>query len=319
MADNKKYYWFKFKEDFFRNKIIKKLRKIAGGDTYTIIYLEMQLLSLKNGGVLIFEGVEDTFADELALELDEDVENVKVTLMFLLKNGLIEETENDHYILPETINCIGSEGASAERVRRHRKLKSEKQKALQCNTSVTTCNTEIDIEKDIDKDLDKEKKKDSKKSIGEYKNVKLTEKELQSLRSDYGDDLTKQLITYLDEYIEMKGYKAKSHYLCIKKWVIKAVKEQGTKKGREPIRKEIVPEWFDKRIEKEPMSPEEQAKIDELFAQFKQDEPKTVKTKKEDKPISYQEYLDSYKENDDGKEDWRKEAEELRQKLNEKY
>lgn len=291
MADNKKYYWFKFKEDFFRNKIIKKLRKIAGGDTYTIIYLEMQLLSLKNGGVLIFEGVEDTFADELALELDEDVENVKVTLMFLLKNGLIEETETDHYILPETINCIGSEGASAERVRRHRKLKSEKQKALQGNTSVTTCNTEIDIEKDIDKDLDKEKKKDSKKSIGEYKNVKLTDKELQSLRSDYGDDLTKQLITYLDEYIEMKGYKAKSHYLCIKKWVIKAVKEQGTKKGREPIRKEIVPEWFNKKIEKEQMEPNELAELERELKEF----------------------------NNDGKEDWRKEAEELRQKLNEKY
>ena len=296
MGINKKYFWFKFKEDFFRDKKIKKLRKIAGGDTYTIIYLEMQLLSLKNGGVLIFEGVEENFAEELALELDEDVENVKITLMFLLKNGLIEETDQNHYTLPQTVDCIGSETASTIRSRKSRALKHEReQKMLQCNTNATKCNTEIDIEKDLDKDLDKsnkEKKKESKTAIGEYKNVKLTEKELQSLRSDYGDDLTKQLITYLDEYIEMKGYKAKSHYLCIKKWVIKAVNEQGNKKGREPIRKEVLPEWFNKKVEKQQNTPEEQAEIDKLFAKY---------------------------ENDEGKEDWRKEAEKLRQELNEKY
>ena len=42
----KKYYWLKLNEGFFRDKKIKKLRKIAGGDTYTVIYLKMQLLSL---------------------------------------------------------------------------------------------------------------------------------------------------------------------------------------------------------------------------------------------------------------------------------
>ena len=40
MTNIKKYYWLKLKEDFFRDKKIKKLRKIAGGDTYTIIYLK---------------------------------------------------------------------------------------------------------------------------------------------------------------------------------------------------------------------------------------------------------------------------------------
>ena len=35
-----------------------------------------------------------------------------------------------------------------------------------------------------------------------------------------------ELIKYLDEYIEMKGYKANSHYLAIRKWVVNAVNEQ---------------------------------------------------------------------------------------------
>ena len=85
----KKYYWLKLKEDFFNQKEIKKLRKIAGGDTYTIIYLKMQLLSLKNGGILKYEGTEDTFSEQLALEIDEDIDNIEVTLSYLNKNNLI--------------------------------------------------------------------------------------------------------------------------------------------------------------------------------------------------------------------------------------
>lgn len=39
MATNKRYYWIKLKEEFFTDKRIKRLRRISGGDTYTIIYL----------------------------------------------------------------------------------------------------------------------------------------------------------------------------------------------------------------------------------------------------------------------------------------
>jgi hypothetical protein len=38
--------------------------------------------------------------------------------------------------------------------------------------------------------------------------------------------MTDSCITCLDEYIEKKGYKAKNHYLRIKKWVVDAVKER---------------------------------------------------------------------------------------------
>lgn len=160
----KKFYWLKLKEDFFRDKRIKKLRKIAGGDTYTVIYLKLQLLSLKNNGALIYEGIEENFAEEMALEIDEDVDNVKVTLAFLQSNGLLDEIEQDHYVMTETIKCIGSESASAERVRKHRELKEQKRKALQCNTQVTISNIEIekdkeiDLEVEIEEELEKEKK-----------------------------------------------------------------------------------------------------------------------------------------------------------------
>lgn len=162
---NKKYFWLKLKNDFFRDKRIKKLRKIAGGDTYTIIYLKLQLLSLENNGVLIFESVEDTLEEELALEIDEDVDNVKIALAFLFGNGLIEETSPNHFLMTETIKCIGSESTSAERVRKHRELKAKKQQALQCNTQVTNSNIEIEKEKEQEEEVEielEEEKKEAK-------------------------------------------------------------------------------------------------------------------------------------------------------------
>lgn len=94
-AEAKKYYWLKLKENFFGEKEIKKLRRMAGGDTYTIIYLKMLLLSLRADGRIYFDGVEDSFADELALQLDENPDDVKITLCYLKKLRLIQPSEHE--------------------------------------------------------------------------------------------------------------------------------------------------------------------------------------------------------------------------------
>ena len=46
---NKRYFWIQLAQDFFKSKEMKLLRKIAGGDTHTIIYLKMMLISLEDG------------------------------------------------------------------------------------------------------------------------------------------------------------------------------------------------------------------------------------------------------------------------------
>lgn len=130
MADNRRYYWLKLKEDFFTDKRIKRLRKISGGDTYTIIYLKLLLLSLKDSGKLYYDGVETDFIKELALTIDETEDDVMVTVNYIVAQGLMEIiTENDEYFLTEIPSLIGSETASTRRSR-----KSRGQKALQCNT-----------------------------------------------------------------------------------------------------------------------------------------------------------------------------------------
>lgn len=159
MADTggKRYYWLKLQDDFFKSKRIKKLRRIAGGDTYTIIYLKMQLLAMKKGGVLEYTGLEQTFADELALDLDEEPENVSVTVSFLLSCGLLETSDNREYFVPYAVLNTGSEGASAKRVREHRE-----RKALQCNTDVTDEKQICNGEKEIEIEIESEKKKELK-------------------------------------------------------------------------------------------------------------------------------------------------------------
>jgi predicted phage replisome organizer len=163
MSDSKRFYWLKLKEGFFNQKEIKKLRKIAGGDTYTIIYLKMQLKSLENNGSLYFENFEDDFVNELALELDENVDNVKVTLLYLEKHGLIEQLDNeevDEFHLPAVKESTGSETNKAESMRRLR----AKRKKVTMLPDVTKCRPELEKESELDKELDKEKEKEKKKT-----------------------------------------------------------------------------------------------------------------------------------------------------------
>lgn len=149
----RRFYWLKLKEDFFESKRVKKLRRLAGGDTLTIIYLKMQLKSIKTDGVLTYTGLEKSFAEELALDIDESPEDVGLLLNYLLSVGLIETADNINFLLPYAAECIGSEGTSAERVRNFRE-----RKALQSNAGVTQvkrlCNVEIEKEIEIDKEKD---------------------------------------------------------------------------------------------------------------------------------------------------------------------
>ena len=64
-----------------------------------------------------------------------------------------------------------------------------------------------------------------KTACGEFGNVLLTKNELEKLKSQYPQEFD-AIIDYLSSYIEMKGYKAKSHYLAIQKWVVLAYREQ---------------------------------------------------------------------------------------------
>lgn len=99
-------------------------------------------------------------------------------------------------------------------------------------------------------------KANRKHKYGEYQNVLLKDEELQTLKREYEN--WEELIKHLDEYIEMKGYKAKSHYLCIRKWVVDAVKRE---KAKEQVQQNNTKErkvdnsncdrWLEKKMREE--------------------------------------------------------------------
>lgn len=152
VVKNKRYYWIQLAQDFFKSKEMKLLRKIAGGDTHTIIYLKMMLISLEDGGHIYYDGLADNLAEEIALVIDENVEDIKITLIFLESKGLLTRKNDRDYFLEQVPEMVGSETASARRVRKFR----ENQLALQCNDDVTKRNGDIDIEKDIDTEIEKD-------------------------------------------------------------------------------------------------------------------------------------------------------------------
>ncbi|EFU63405.1 phage replisome organizer N-terminal domain-containing protein [Streptococcus oralis] len=156
VVKNKRYYWIQLAQDFFKSKEMKLLRKIAGGDTHTIIYLKMMLISLEDGGHIYYDGLADNLAEEIALVIDENVEDIKITLIFLESKGLLTRINDRDYFLEQVPEMVGSETASTRRSRKHRELKE-----LHCNTIATTCNGDIDIEKDIDTEIEKDVDKNS--------------------------------------------------------------------------------------------------------------------------------------------------------------
>lgn len=167
MAEEKRYFWLKLNQDFFDSKRIKKLRRMAGGDTYTIIYLKMQLLALNNDGIITWTGLEENIADELALDLDEAADDIKVTLTYMLHCGLCETSDNVNFFLPYVVQNTGSEGSSAKRMRekraREKVLSGDNRHNVRtmCGQCAEMCGNrygEKDKDKEEEEDIEQERK-----------------------------------------------------------------------------------------------------------------------------------------------------------------
>ena len=294
----KQYYWLQLKEDFFRQKEIKLLRKIAGGDTYTIIYLKMMLMSLKDEGKILYEGVGSNLAEEIALEIDEDVENVQITINYLMSKNLLVTSSEYEGFLSDVPNLIGSESDSARRVRKHRQIKKAEEKKLQCNaetlqsnTEVTNGNTEIEIDIDIEKDIEKELLQEEQKKISSnevhlffQKNLGVEPPTIQQDIDYWIEDLSAPVvIEALRRTVESeKPYSyAKG---IMRKWANKGIKtieaveaesvgnqRQKQNSWRQPPKKEVVPAWAENTapVTETAPDPDQQRAIQERIARLK--------------------------------------------------
>lgn len=238
MAKSKRYFWLQLKRDFFKRHDIKIVEAMPNGKDYILFYLKLLCESVDHEGNLRFSDEIPYNEQMLSTITNTNIDIVRTAIEVFTKLGMMDILDDGTFYMKgveRMIGCATQDEHTRESTRLRVQAFRERQKLAQIEDdrySNATCNGELEIEKELDKELEikiKKKNKPVKHTYGEYGHVRLTDKERDTLMNEFGESETSEAIKYLDEYIEMKGYKAQSHYLCIRKWVFDAVRRDKDK------------------------------------------------------------------------------------------
>lgn len=233
MADVK---WIKIATEIFDNRKIKQIEKMPEGDAIIVVWFKLLCLAgnINDGGMIYFTKEMPYTEEMLSVEFNRPIQTIRLAITTFERFGMIEVVDDVFYISSweKYQNVEGLERIREQtrrRVAKHRENKLLEDSNAKCNVTVTQGNA---TDKNKNKIREDKEKKEIKHKYGAYAHVLLKDSELNKLNEDYGVELTQEAITYLDEYIEMKGTKYKSHNLVLRKWVFDAVKERRNKSGR---------------------------------------------------------------------------------------
>ena len=260
MADNKKYYYLKLKDNFFDSDEMIILESMPDGYIYSNILLKLYLRSLKYQGRLRFNDKIPFNSTMLAQVTRHSVGDVEKSIRIFNDLGLIEVLDNGAIYLADIQNFIGESSTEADRKRGYRqRIELEKQALLTGGQMSDKCpdknppEIEIELEKDIE--IEKEIKKEPKKKnttrhkYGEYKNVLLSDDQLEKLKSEFPNDW-EQRIDRVSEYCESTGKTYKNYLATIRNWAKKDKTQpnQPIRKKQPYVRQETLPEWANEPV-----------------------------------------------------------------------
>lgn len=182
MADNRRYYYLKLKENFFDTDDLVVLESMPDGYMYSNILLKLFLRSLKNEGRRMFRDRIPYNSNILSQITRHAIGVVEKAIKIFEQLGLIEIMDNGAIYLLDIQNFIGESNTEADRKRSYRnKIDKEKNKLLpvgQMSGHLSKeCPLETELEKEIELDLDLEKDiegfdREIYKTIIEYLNNK---------------------------------------------------------------------------------------------------------------------------------------------------
>ena len=240
--------WIKIVTDIFDDEKMLLIETLPDADSLIVIWFKLLCLAGKNnnnGVFLMSERIAYT-EEMLASIFRRPINTVRLALSTFEKYGMIEIIDGvitiPNWGKHQTLDAYERR---KERDRLYQAKKREQQRALIQQSSDSSSDSSSDVgslEEDIEEDIEKEKEEDreiKKKSVkekapkhkfGTYEHVLLTDDEFNKLAVDFGQEVRDKAITFLDSYIEEKGYKAKSHNLTIRRWVIDAVAEREGKR-----------------------------------------------------------------------------------------
>ena len=184
MAEEKRFYWLKLRRDFFKRHDVSIIEDMDNGKDYLIFYLKLLCESIDHDGNLRFSN-EIPYTDKMLASVTKtNVDIVRSALKIFTELDMIEVREDKTIYMTELPKMLGSEVASAERVRAFRARQKEKE-ALLGNANVTPAKQLVTQEKELDKDIEKElsKKEYIKNNI--YINHAREEETYESIMNDF--------------------------------------------------------------------------------------------------------------------------------------
>ena len=117
MADNRKYYYLKLKENFFDSDSIVLLEDMKDGILYSNILLKLYLKSLKNGGRLQLDEHIPYTAQMIATLTRHQIGTVERALAIFQQLGLVEQLDCGLLYMTDIELMIGQSSTEAERKR----------------------------------------------------------------------------------------------------------------------------------------------------------------------------------------------------------
>lgn len=91
--------------------------------------------------------------------------------------------------------------------------------------------------------------KEVRHKYGEFKNVLLSDKDLEKLKAEYGEELVEKYIKKMDEWIELNGRRYKNYYLALRQWMNKEVSKKQEKVEKQEGDTKYDEEYFTKLME----------------------------------------------------------------------
>ncbi len=142
MADSKKYYYLKVKENFFDSEDMKILQGMKDGYLYSDILLKMYLRSLRQEGRLMYRGIIPYTPDMIATVTGHQIGTVEKAMKIFEQMGFVEILDNGAIYMMDIQNFIGQSSSEADRIRSYRKTINAEKSMLSANESVTNVITE---------------------------------------------------------------------------------------------------------------------------------------------------------------------------------
>lgn len=141
MADNKKYYYLKLKENFFDSEDMKLLQGMKDGYMYSDLLLKLYLQSLRQGGRLMYRDIIPYTPEMIATVTGHQIGTVEKAIKIFEEMKFVEILDNGAIYMMDIQNFIGQSSSEADRRRNYRKMiDTEKSMLLEDNnvTNVTT-------------------------------------------------------------------------------------------------------------------------------------------------------------------------------------